>query len=231
MTVRLRTLVVPTAFALAAAVGLPSPASAAAQCGLIMPTKVVINASEVDTDMTLTSGCFTNEADHAYWDYTHNSTGWGAPMNFESGDLALGPDWYITWDDFQPMGNYSLTPVECKTAGGVDLTQNSVVTKVKYGSKIAATVTRTSTKLTWAATATQWSGRAPTNVARPGVTVGLFHQTSSSAAWTYVKSGTTSSTGKATLSLTSPKAGNYRLVIAETPTVWAAYSSTVKGRI
>jgi hypothetical protein len=92
-------------------------------------------------------------------------------------------------------------------------------------------VTRTSTGLSWAATATQWSGRSHKNVARPGVTVGLFHQTSSSAAWTYVKSAKTSSTGKATVSLGTAKTGNYRLMVAETPTVWASYSSPIKGRI
>ena len=41
----------------------------------------------------------------------------------------------------------------------------------------------------------------------------------------------TSDTGKVSFTVNSPKAGNYRLVIAETPTVWASYSSTVKGRI
>ena len=61
--------------------------------------------------------------------------------------------------------------------------------------------------------------------------VGLFHRTSSTAAWTYVKSATTSGTGKVTIGLSSPKAGNYRLVVGETQTVWAAYSTTVKGRL
>ncbi len=63
------------------------------------------------------------------------------------------------------------------------------------------------------------------------MTVRLYHQTKTGATWTYVKAATTSSTGRATVSVTSPKAGNYRLVIAETSTVWAARSTTVKGRV
>src|SRR5215217_1791261 len=209
---RVRSVVLPVAVAVATAVAVPSPAQAATQCGLIVPTKVVINAVTVDTDITLTSGVFTNEADHAYWDYSHSS-GYSGALDFESTDLADGdPNYYITWDDDQPMGNYALTPVECKTADGVDLTQNSGLTKAKYASKIAATVTRTSTKLSWAATATQWSGRAHTNVARPGVTVGLFYQATGSTTWSYVKSATTSSTGKVAIAVSSPKSGNYRLV-------------------
>jgi hypothetical protein len=228
---RLRSVVLPVAVALASAVVLPTSAEAAVQCGLIMPSKVVVNAPYVVTDMTLTSGCFTNEADHANWDVFHASSGFGYSNDFTSTDLAEGPHWSWRWDDYEPMGKWVTEATGAATGDGTPLTQNNSSTLVKYASKISATVTRTSTKLSWAATATQWSGRSHKNVARPGVTVGLFHQTSSSAAWTYVKSAKTSSTGKAALSGASPKAGNYRLVIAETPTVWAAYSTTIKGRI
>ncbi len=228
---RLRSLVLPAVLAFGAAVVVPAPAQAAVQCGVIMPTKVVINAPRVKTDMTLTSGCYTNEADHANWDVWHPGSGFGYTNNFSSEDLALGPDWIWPWDDHEPMGRWVLDPTGAAQADGDPLTQNESVILVKYASRLSAPLTRTSTKLTWAATATQWSGRSHKYVARPGVTVGLFHQTSSSAAWTYVKSVTTSSTGKATVSLSSPKSGNYRLVVAETPTVWAAYSTTVKGRV
>jgi hypothetical protein len=227
---RFRSVVLPAVVAAAAVVVTPAPAGAAVQCGLIVPTKVVINAETVEMPMTLTSGCYANAADHAYWDYDHSSGAWFA-VDFEPEDLDGTTDWALPWYDDDPMGRWALNPTEAKTGDGTDLTQNSAVTQVKYASKIATTVTRTSTKLTWAATATQWSGRAHKNVARPGVTLGLFHQTSSTAAWTYVKSATTSSTGKATISLSYPKSGNYRLKVAETATVWAAYSSTTKGRI
>jgi hypothetical protein len=228
---RFRSVVLPAAVALAAVVAIPSSASAAVQCGLIVPSKVVINAAEVDTHMSLTDGCYSNQADHANWDYVHPGSGYVVDNDFAATDLAKSQYWTWTWPDFAPMGKWESRPTGAAQADGDPLTQNTGVTLVKYGSKIAATVTRTSTKLSWAATATQWSGRSHKNVTRPGVTVGLFHQTSSTAGWTYVKSATTSSTGKATISVSYPKSGNYRLVIAETPTVWAAYSSTIKGRI
>ena len=229
---RLRSLVLPAVLAVGAAVIAPAPAQAAVQCGLIVPTKVVINAAVVESDITLTSGCFTNDADHAYWDFVHMGSGIGFPMQFDAEALADdNPYFYMDWYDDDPMGKWDVMADEAATAGGDPLTQNDAVIQVKYGSKLTAAVTRTSTKLTWAATATQWSGRSHKNVGRPSVTVGLFHQTKTGAAWTYVKSVKTSSTGKATVSVTSPKSGNYRLVIAETPTVWAAYSTTIKGRV
>ncbi|MGY2128113.1 hypothetical protein [Blastococcus sp. SYSU DS0617] len=79
-------------------------------------------------------------------------------------------------------------------------------------------------------TATQWSSRTHAFAPRAKARVGLFHQAPGSTAWKFVKAVTTSSTGKATVTLPSPKAGNYRLKVAETPTVWAAYSRTVTGR-
>ena len=228
---RLRSLVLPAVLAFGAAVVVPTPAQAAVQCGLVVPSKVVINAVEVDTDMTLTSACYTNQADHANWDYVHSSSGSYVDNDFTAADLAESSEWIWTWPDDAPMGRWVSEPRGAAQADSDPLTQNTAITYVKYGSKLTAAVTRTSSKITWAATATQWSGRSHKNVARPGVTVGLFHQTKTGAAWTYVKSATTSSTGKATVSLTSPKSGNYRLVIAETPTVWAAYSTTIKGRV
>ena len=227
---RLRSLVVPTVVALATAVGLAAPASAAVECGLIMPTKVVVDAPNVMAPVKLTSGCVTNDAERAKWDIRHESTGIGGVEEFIQGALSNPDVWYIGWWD-TPVGRWVTTPAGAPTWGGGQLTQNSSVTWLKYASKIATTVYRSSTKLTWAATATQWSGKSHKNVVRPGATVGLFHQAKTGATWTYVKSVKTSSTGKATVSVTSPKAGNYRLVIAETPTVWAAYSTTVKGRV
>jgi hypothetical protein len=230
---RLRSVVLPVVVACAAAVAVPTPAAAApSQCSLVMPTKVVIDDDTVPTDIRLSSNCFTNGADHAYWDLLHPGSGWGGPLDFESADFASGdPDYYIEWYDDDPMGNWYLEPVEAAQADGDPLTQNSAVTKVKYASRLTTKVTRTSTRLTWAVTATQWSGRTHGWNTRAKVTVSLFHQATGSTTWRYVKSVTTTSTGKATMVMNSPKAGNYRLVVGETPTVWASYSSPIRGRI
>jgi hypothetical protein len=227
---RFRSVVLPAALALAAVVVVPSSASAASQCALVMPTKVVVNEPTEEMDFNLTAGCGTNGATQASWNLVHSS-GVGGPLDFDAADIEQRY-FYIEWyDDEDPKGNWYLKPNGAARVDGTPLTQNSAVVKVKYASKLTAKVTRTSSGLIWAANATQWSGRSHEYVARPRVTVGLFHQTRTGAAWTYVKSVTTTSTGKATVSLGTAKAGNYRLVIGETPTVWAAYSTTVKGRI
>jgi hypothetical protein len=201
------------------------------ECGLIVPSKVVVNAKTVDTDINLTAGCFTNQADHANWDYVHPGSGFSIDNDFDATQLAEGAYWTWTWPDQAPMGKWVSQPTGAARADLTTLTQNTASTVVKYGSKLATKVTRTGSKLTLVATATQWSGRYHKNVVRPAVTVGLFHKAPGSTTWKYVKAAKTSSTGKVTVALATPKSGSYRLAVAETPTVWAAYSSAVRGRI
>jgi hypothetical protein len=225
---RFRSIVLPTAVALAAVVAVPSSANAAVQCGLTVPSKVVVNSPHnYGGSVRLTSGC--DGADHAYWDYVHNTTAF--PMDFTAGHID-GTRSRPFVADFTRIGRWVLTPRGAEQPDGTPLTQNTAVTYVKYHSEIDARVSRTSTKLILNATATRYDGGGDDEyIARPGVTVGLFHRTSSAAAWTYVKSATTSGAGTVTLSVTSPKSGDYRLAVAETPTVWASYSYTVPGRV
>jgi hypothetical protein len=230
---RLRPLALPAVLAAAAAVLTPVPAQAAVQCGLIVSTKIVINDPSNQALVRLTDGCQDNAADHAYWDYVSRT--YAFPMDFTAGHIdGTRSRSFVAEFEHGDVGRWVLTPRGAEEADGTPLTQNSAVTLVKYDSTLRARVTRTSTKLTWAATATQYSKRGDGGhggyVARPGATVSLFHRTSSAAAWTYVKSATTTSTGEVTISVTSPKSGDYRLGVAETPTVWASYSTTVSGR-
>ena len=231
---RVRSVVLPAVLAVAAAVLAPTSAQAATvQCGAIIPTKIVADGPVIGLDVTLTTGCARPEpAQHAKWDLIQRSTGAYTPVEFDSAEIAESRYWTVEWEDDNPVGRWTLTPQElgAVSADGQELSQNTAVTTIKYGSRLDTKVTRTGSKLSWAVTATQWSGRAQKDVARPKASVGLFHQAPGSTTWTYVKSVTTTSTGKATVSLAAPKAGSYRLKVAETPTVWAAYSKTVQGR-
>jgi hypothetical protein len=231
-SVRLRPLVLATLVAYATAVAIPSPALAATtQCSLVMPTKVVLDAKTVTSTVRLGSNCSRNDADHAYWDLVH-STGKIAeldwlPEDFADGVNAASFEWY----DADPKGRYTSRAVEAETTEGARLTQNSPVTLVKYASRLSTSVTRTSTRLTWSVRATQWSGAKHAYVPRAGVNVGVFHRATPDSDWRYVKSVTTSSTGRATVNSGILKPGLYRLKVAETPTVWAAYSPGSPGRI
>jgi hypothetical protein len=227
---RLRSVVLPAVVALAGAVVAPSPAAAAsAQCALVVPTKLVINAPVVRFNFNLTQSCVTNGADHAYWDLTHNS-GAGGPMDFESADMTQRY-FFMRWHDDAPMGNWYLRPDEAAQADGDPLTQNSAVTKIKYASQFSAVGrTRYATKLSLTSTVTQWSARAGKYVGRPNVPVALQFKPKGSTTWSYVKSARASSAGKVTISVASPRSGSYRLMVAETNTVWAAYSAAVAGR-
>jgi hypothetical protein len=204
------------------------PAANVPHCALTMPTKVVIGAKTTRTNFGVASNCRTNAADHAYWNLLADSGG-GWNLRFEADQLQY-PSWYLDWSDLVPLGRWTLRPVEAERADDIPLPQNTAVLQVKYASRLAAGVTRTASSLSWSATATQWSGAKHTWVARPKVSVGLFHLAPGSTTWKYVKAATTSSTGRATVTLGSPRSGSYRLTIAETPTVWAAYSTAVRER-
>ena len=215
-----------------AAVAVPGSAASAAVpgCHLNGPTKVVVNAATEAVTWGFGADCMdvTNGGGaSASWELRSPSGALVKTIGLEIPDPLAYEDTH-TFADTAPMGRYTTDALGITPSW---LTQNQPVIDVKYHSRITAPVTRTSTALTWAATATQWSGRSHAYVPRPGVRVGVFHQPTSASAWTFQKSVYTSSTGKAAVSVTSPKTGNYRLVIGETPTVWAAYSPAVKGRV
>jgi hypothetical protein len=230
---RRRSAVLSAVLAVAAASVPAGPASARAQCGLVMPAAVVVDAPTVQTDVTLTSGCYANEADHAFWDLIHpGSGGFRRPVDFESAEIAEGPHGHQQWSDIEPMGNWYLEPFGAETADGSDLTQNAAITRVKYASRLSTTVTRSTTgALSWSVRATQWSGRAHAYVGRSRVTVGLFRRPPGTTTWKYVTSVTTSRTGRSTVAVERPGEGSYRLVVGETPSVWPSYSRAIRGRI
>jgi hypothetical protein len=208
------------------------PAAAAEErCSLSVASKVVIAAEVVRSPVRLADDCTVNGADHASWDLVRGGAVLGS-LDFRSEDLAEGVTaGTMTWFDADPKGVYTSRAVGAATGDGGALGQNSPVTTVKYASRLVTHITRARTGvLTWRTTAQQWSGRAHGYVGRPRVRVGLFHRTSTTAPWRYVKSATTTSRGAATLTMTVPKRGYYRLAVGETPTIWSSYSRTVRGR-
>jgi hypothetical protein len=226
---RLRSITLPVVLAFAAAIGLPSAAqSAATQCSIVMPSKVAIGAAKVTTPIRVASNCTANDVDMAHWALEHASGAY-TPLDFvvSVGDISQRLQWF----DDDPMGTWTTSPEEATTAADDPLVQNTTTTRVKYAARLTTRATRTTHALSWAVTATQWSGRSHGYVGRPRVAVSLMHQAPGSTTWKYVKAVRTSSTGRATVSLGSPKTGSYRLAVAETPSVWSAYSSPVRGQI
>ncbi|MGY2128112.1 hypothetical protein [Blastococcus sp. SYSU DS0617] len=139
---RVGSVVLPAVLAIAAAVLAPTSAQAApAQCGLQLPTKVVIDAPRVDADMRLTNGCWSNGATSATWDMVVRGVVAG-PIEFDQDDFDEDPDLYAWWDDTDPMGKWTLTPRGAVATGNAPLSQNTAVTLVKYGSRLATKVTR-----------------------------------------------------------------------------------------
>jgi hypothetical protein len=226
---RLRSITLPVVLALAATFALPSAAqSASTQCSIVMPSKVAIGAANVTTPIRVASNCAANDVDMAHWALEHASGAY-TPLDFvvSVGDTTQRLQWF----DDDPMGTWTTSPEAATTAADDPLVQNTTSTRVKYAAKLTTRATRTTKALSWAVTATQWSGRTHAYVGRSRVAVSLQYKATGSTTWKYVKAVRTTSTGRATVSIGSPKAGSYRLAVAETPSVWAAYSTPVRGKI
>lgn len=233
---RVRSIVLSAVVAVSAAIAVPSPALAGSEeCTLVMPAKVVLGAKTVTSNLRLGSNCTSHSADHAYWDLVHSS-GKIAEIDFTSADFSHGvTSASFAWNDDDPKGRYTSRAVDAATAGGVDLTQNSPITWVKYASRLRASTWRDSGNgagpIHWSISATQWSGAKHAWVGRPRVAVALFHRATTTSGWKYVKSVTTSSTGRASGTIASPKRGSYFFKVGETPTVWASGANSFPGCI
>src|SRR4051812_13404359 len=108
---RVRSVVLPAVLAVAAAVLAPTAAQAApAQCGLQLPTKVVIDAPRVEADMRLTNACFDHAAATATWDMVIRGGVVAGTIEFDQDDFDEDPPLYVWWDDTDPMGKWTLTP-------------------------------------------------------------------------------------------------------------------------
>src|SRR5215213_3305682 len=208
---RLRSAIV-AAIAVGAVVAPTGPASAAtAQCSIVAPTKIVIDREYRAVPLRLSSNCAAAGAVYAEWDFIHSTKGW---QNFAVFD-GTTTDTLDVYDWDTPVGTYTVRPWEAYTSDFTDLTQNTATTQVKLGSRLAVTATRSSTRLTINGAATVFSPTYSRWYQRANATVALMYLAPGSTTWTWVKNGTTSTTGKVTLTATR-KAGQYRLIVKET---------------
>ena len=221
---RLRSIA--TAVFATVALVVPSGATASAatpECSIVAPTKIAIDREYREVPLQLTSSCAASGTVYAAWDVMHSTKGWQNVAIFENATTAP-----LDVYDFDPTGSYTLRPAVAFRANYSSVTQNTATTRVKLGSRLPTTITRPSGRLTFTATARTWSPRVSAWSSRANATVSLRYQAPGTTTWTWVKDGTTSSTGQVTLSVT-PKSGKYRLVIGETATAWGATSITVSG--
>jgi hypothetical protein len=131
--------------------------------------------------------------------------------------------------DTAPKGRYRLTPAGITPS---NLTQNSTTLDVKYESRTRLSGSwRPGGDVTITATATSWSGRLHDWYPRQGVQVQLMWRPQADfvweiAPWTWVRNGTTGSTGRATFSLPNARLGEYQVRVLETASVWGSGSAT-----
>jgi hypothetical protein len=210
-----------------ATVGAVVPATGAAAvgpCSVVAPTKVVLDAPYEEVVFRLASDCAASDQAYASWEIVHPSQGYAGGVIFESNTVDY-------WDlyDFDGPARYTVRPSMAHDSNYDDLTQNTAAISVKLGSRLTATVSRSGGRLTFSAYASTYSPNANGWYRRAGAPLALMHLAPGSSTWSYVKAATTSSTGRATVSVI-PGYGQYRLMIKETDKVWASYSTPVRGR-
>jgi hypothetical protein len=174
--------------------------------------------------LRLASNCTSADREWAAWEIVHPSTGYAGGAIFDTNTV----DYWDLYDSEGPA-RYAVRPDGAFNSNFDDLTQNTAYITVKLGSRLTATTTRANGLLTFSAYARTYSPNLSGWYKRAGAKVALFHQAPGSSSWSYVKSATTSSSGRVSLSV-APRYGSYRLMIKETDRVWASYSATVRGK-
>jgi hypothetical protein len=199
-------------------------AAAAGPCSIVAPTKVVMDQAFTEVPLRLSSNCASSDTEYASWDIVHPSQG-------PTGIAIFDGNTTDTWDlyDWDGPARYSVRPSSAWDSNSDDVTQNTAYITVKLGSRLTATTTRSNGLLTFSAYARTYSPNLSDWYKRAGAKVSIMYLAPGSSTWTWVKAGTTSSSGRVTLSV-KPKYGQYRLLIKETDTVWASYSSIVRGK-
>lgn len=221
---RLKSLVIGALVATGLVVSTGGVASAAGQCSIVVPSKVTIDQPYRALTARLANDCFAAGTAYASWDFIHPSQGFQHIAIFD-GTITDAWDVY----DWKPTGVYTVRPSHARDANYDDVFQNTTTTTVKLGARLTATAKRANGKLTLSTTAKVYSPNANTWVGRSKAKVSLMRKAPGSNSWTWVKSATATSTGKVSLTVV-PKAGQYRLQVGETPSVWAVASSPVRGK-
>jgi hypothetical protein len=183
----------------------------------------VLDRALVRVPYRLAGDCLLAGTVYSSWDVVH-------PADGVAGGLTFDGTTTDSWDlyDWRGPARYTVRPWSALDASAGVIPQNTATTTVKLGAQLSATVTRSADRLTFAASARTYSPTVGDWYRRPGVNVSLMHLAPGSSTWSWVKAATTSSTGRVTISVV-PKAGQYRLMVKETDTVWASYSTTVRG--
>lgn len=202
-------------------------AAAPVECSITAPSKVTIDQPYREHTVRFSSGCQAPGVEFAGWEFMHPTKG-SQDVAIYMGNLTEPWDLY----DMVAPGVLTLRPIGVYDADFnpvPDSAQNTTTTTVKLGARVTATAKRADGILTLSTTAKVYSPKISAWAARPKTRVSLMHKAPGSTAWKYVKSGTSTNSGKVSLSVV-PKAGMYRLAVGETPSVWAASSAAVRGK-
>lgn len=222
---RLKSLVLGAVVATGLVVSTGGVASAAGTCSIVVPSKVTIDQPYRGLTTRLAYDCAAAGVTYASWDFMHPSQGF---QNIEIFDGTSTETWDVY--DWEPTGTYTVRPSLVQTGDYRDVvTQNTATTTVKLGARLTATGKRANGKLTLSTTAKVYSPKTDAWVGRSKVKVSLMRKAPGSSTWTWVKSATATRSGKVSLSVV-PKAGQYRLQVGETASVWAVASRPVRGK-
>ena len=227
---RPRSLVVPAVVAVLASVAIPSPAFAASQCSLVLPTKVVVDSRTESIPYRLSSNCASSGASAASWDLLHaDGSGWA--MDFGPADFAEGTtDGTLALPDTGTKGVYRGHPLGAEQADGDPLTQNTPLMTVKAAARLSLAVAKGNrfgfTRHTFTVKATVWSGSTHAWVPRTSGQAELLELRN--GVWARAGMAYLDSDGEVVLWPDGVKPGDkFRVRILETASVWASGSSVV----
>lgn len=192
-------------------------------CTVSVPSKVSITSPYRTVGARFSAGCL-RYAEYASWDVVHPTQG---PVNFASYEAGGAAVDAMPVYDWEPLGRLSVNPSMAFDHSWEDMRQNTTSMTVKLGSGLSASSSRSGSLVTVKGNATRYSPTAGRFRVWSGAKVALRKKSCSSCAWTYVKSGTTTSTGAVSLS-TRSSAPYWQIATIDTGNTWGRASGTMK---
>ncbi|ROR90554.1 hypothetical protein [Nocardioides aurantiacus] len=199
-----------------------SPAAAYGTCSVQLPSKLTVDAPFKRFVGRLAPDCYESGTDYAAWDVEHDYYGPDDIFIFDSGETSS--DW--AFYDWGNLGSYTIRPSGAWDYDYNDVSQNTVTTSVRLGSRLSMTSSRSGRYVTLRATATRYKPSASGFRAWGGRPVSVYTRTSSTAPWKYLRTRTTDKYGKIATRIDQRYVRDYQARLGNTAAVWGKTAST-----
>jgi hypothetical protein len=205
---------------------LAAPAQAADNCKVSVPSKISITSPYKEVTVKFSGSCTSDG--WAAWDVVHPTQGLVNMLLFDSDSyLNSSTSQKMAVYDWDPRGTWNVRPEGAWRNSTFDeLQQNTISTKVKVGTRVSLSSSRSGSYVTLVAKPTYYSPSASAFRASKSTTVSFYSQRSDGT-WKLRKTAASNSKGVATVKISAGTTQRWKATVAEGSGRWGATSKVV----